>query len=616
MTVSLSVHEVREHIRRASESGVSASIQPSSALLGRIFHEAAADLVSSNPVTNAFSFLEKLDFDREVWRSQLVPHTYDKLVGPRLARDQARLQDSSSGVLHLWEAVQALCEWLGGLAWVARNPEGRKRALSWKHLRVALQAEVPLEAEFLSAGWSEPVRLTGIADSLLRLPRSGKWCVQEYKLGRTSPEADLCQVCLYHLILSQKRPKRKRRSDFSRMIALISFQPEMKERLFSEDEIVSAQEKLLALIGRLAGVAHKVPKPATIPKDRSSQTADAFGRKLTEVFSEYGRPVELEGEPVTGPAFFRFPINPGRGVKLEHIQRLAREIQIRLGLSKPPFIGVDCGRAVVDIERPDRQTIRFIDVEDQLPTGDPLTGCALVPVGIDLNGTLHTANLNDPVNAHLLVAGTTGSGKTEWLRVAIQGLIRSNTPQTLRLVLIDPKRTAFNEFKDSPYLLTPESLIFPDAQPVWDALKELVREMERRYVLFQKAGVDNVNQYAGTTRHVLPRIVCVCDEYYALIAGDSKKRKEIEAQITLLGAKARAAGIHLILATQQPSREVVKGVLDSNIPARVGLMMVKREESKMLLGQAGAENLLGKGDLLFRDVGDPVRLQAPLLSST
>jgi len=615
MTVPLSVHDVREHIRRASETGVPASIQPSSALLGRIFHEAAADLVSSDPVTNAFSFLEKLEFDREIWRSRLAPHTYDRLVGPRLTRDQARLQDSSSGVLHLWAAFQSLCSWLVDLAWVATNPEGRKKALSWNALRQALRPEVPLEAEFSAPGWSEPVRLTGIADSLLRIPRTGNWCVQEYKLGRTSPEADLCQVCLYHLILIQKRPKRKstRRSEFSRMIALISFQPEMKERLFSEDEIVSAQERLLALIGRLAGVAHKVPKSATVLKDRSSQTANTLGRRLTEVFSEYGRPVELEGEPVAGPAFFRFPINPGRGVKLEQIQRLAREIQIRLGLSKPPFIGVDCGRAVVDIARPDRQIIRFIDVKDQLPAGDPLTGSALVPIGIDLNARLRTANLNDPVNAHLLVAGTTGSGKTEWLRVAIQGLIRPNSPQTLRLVLIDPKRTAFNEFKDSPYLLTPESLVFPDAQPVGDVLKEMVGDMERRYVLFQKAGVDNMNQYVSTTRHVLPRIVCVCDEYYALIAGDSKKRREIETQITLLGAKARAAGIHLILATQQPSREVIKGVLDSNIPARVALMMVKKEESRMLLGRDGAQHLLGKGDLLFRDVGDPVRLQAPLL---
>jgi hypothetical protein len=518
----------------------------------------------------------------------------------------------------LWEAFQSLCSWLVDIAWVATNPEGRKKALSWDALRSSLSAEVPLEAEFSTPGWSEPVRLTGIADSLFRLPRSGQWCVHEYKLGRTSPEADLSQVCLYHLILTQKRPRRRstRRGDFSRILALISFQPEMKELLFSEEKIVSAQEKLLALIGSLAGVAPRVPKPATTPKDRSSQTASTLGRRLSEVFSEYGRPVELAGEPVTGPSFFRFPINPGRGIKLEQIQRLSREIQVRLGLSKPPFIGVDHGRAVVDIERPDRQIIRFIDVEDQLPASDPLTGSALIPVGIDLNAKLRTANLNDPLNAHVLVAGTTGSGKTEWLRVAIQGLIHSNTPQTLRLVLIDPKRTAFNVLTDSPYLLTPESLIFPDAQPVGDVLIELVREMERRYVLFQQAGVDNMNQFLGTTRHVLPRIVCVCDEYYALIAGDSKKRKEIELQVSLLGAKARAAGIHLILATQQPSREVVKGVLDSNIPARVGLMMVKKEESKMLLGQTGAENLLGKGDLLFRNVGDPIRLQAPLLSST
>jgi DNA segregation ATPase FtsK/SpoIIIE-like protein len=113
---------------------------------------------------------------------------------------------------------------------------------------------------------------------------------------------------------------------------------------------------------------------------------------------------------------------------------------------------------------------------------------------------------------------------------------------------------------------------------------------------------------------VLPRIVCLCDEYYALISGDRRGRKETEIQISLLGAKARAAGIHLILATQQPSREVIKGALDANMPARIGFLMVKGEESRMLLGQTGAENLAGKGDLLFRDVGDPVRLQAPLVS--
>src|SRR5512137_2368456 len=290
MTVTLSVHDVREHIRRASEPSMTGLIQASSPLLGRIFHEVAADLVSLDPLKNAFSFLETLDFDKELWRSHLAPHTYDILLGPRLTRDNARLQEASSRVLHLWAAVQAFCEWLVGLAWVARNPEGRNRALSWENVRVALQAEVPLEAEFQSPGWSEPVRLTGIADSLLRLPRSGKWCVQEYKLGRTSPEADLSQVCLYHLILTQNRAKRRRtkRGDFSHMLALITFQPEMRELLFSEENILSAQEKLLALIGNLAGVTSKPLKTLKKPKDKAYQTAGTLGRRLTEVFSEYG----------------------------------------------------------------------------------------------------------------------------------------------------------------------------------------------------------------------------------------------------------------------------------------------------------------------------------------
>ncbi|MGE5843222.1 MAG: DNA translocase FtsK, partial [Deltaproteobacteria bacterium] len=375
MTVTLSVHAVREHIRRASETAGDASVPPSSALLGRIFHEVAGELIRPDPLKNAFSFLETLDFDREIWLTHLVPHTYDILLGPRLTRDKARLQEASSGVLDLWDAVRALCKWLVGLAWTATNPEGRKRPLSWEHLRSALHAEVPLEAEFHFTGWSEPVRLTGIADSLLRLPRSGKWCIQEYKLGRTSPEADLAQVCLYHLILTRKKHARSAsRGDFSRALALLAFQPEMKETLFSQDEILSAQDKLLSLIGHIAGVTGKVSKGPPVPENKSSQAVDALGRRLTEVFSEYGRPVELAGDPVTGPAFFRFPINPGRGIKLEQIQRLAREIQIRLGLSKPPLIGLDSGRAVVDVERPDRQIVRFSAVEDQLPPGDPLTG--------------------------------------------------------------------------------------------------------------------------------------------------------------------------------------------------------------------------------------------------
>ncbi|MBN2032073.1 MAG: DNA translocase FtsK [Deltaproteobacteria bacterium] len=615
MTVVLSVHEVREHIRRTARSGDQRRGSSSSALLGRIFHEVAADLVRADPDKNAFSFLENLDFDRQVWCAYLAPHAYDKLVGPRIAKECARLQEQSSSVLHFWEAVQSLCVWLIDLAWAATNPRGRKTRLSWKDLRRTVQAEAPLEAELCLPTWTEPVLLTGIADSVIRLPFSGNWCVQEYKIGRTSPEADLAQICLYHLLLLRNETKKKNaaRSVPSRSLSLVRFEPEVRELFFGEAEIASAQEKLLALIGSLAGVTGGMTSiPRAIKMEDLAGTAE-LGRKLIQVFEEYARPVELTGEPIAGPAFFRFPVNLCPKVKLEQIQRLGREVQVRMGLEKPPFIGVDRGRVVVDLERPDRRVIRFADIAAQFPTSDPKCGSSLILIGVDLDGNLRFADLNDTVDAHILVAGATGSGKTEWLRTAIHGLILLNTPETLRLVLIDPKRIAFNEFRGSPFLLSPESLVFPDEQPILNVLKDLVSEMDRRYLRLHRFVQYGRNGSISSTGQSPARIVCVCDEYFALVVKEPKQRKAVEAQISLLGAKARAAGIHLILATQQPSREVIKGALDSNIPARVGLMMVKKEESRMLLGYPGAENLLGKGDLLFRDVGDPVRLQAPLL---
>jgi DNA segregation ATPase FtsK/SpoIIIE-like protein len=147
-----------------------------------------------------------------------------------------------------------------------------------------------------------------------------------------------------------------------------------------------------------------------------------------------------------------------------------------------------------------------------------------------------------------------------------------------------------------------------------DVLEDLVEEMERRYQRFSAAGTDSIAGYVDHAGRPTPRIVCLCDEYYALIAANRNERRRIEEAVSLLGAKGRAAGIHLILATQQPSRRVIEGPLDANIPCRVGLMTAKALESRMLLGTPGAEQLSGYGDLLCKDLGTPRRLQAPFLS--
>jgi DNA segregation ATPase FtsK/SpoIIIE-like protein len=227
---------------------------------------------------------------------------------------------------------------------------------------------------------------------------------------------------------------------------------------------------------------------------------------------------------------------------------------------------------------------------------------------VDIEGRLHLADFREPENAHLLVAGTTGSGKTEWLRSAVASLLARNTPETLRLVLIDPKRNAFQMLQDSPFLYQP--LVYPEDESVAAVLESLVEEMESRYRNMSESGSDCLIDHVRRRGTQVARIFCVCDEFANLLQGNRESRRVLEEQVHRLGQKARAAGIHLILATQQPSREIIRGPLASNIPARVGLKMTSAIESRMLLGIGGAETLLGRGDLLFKCIGDPIRLQS------
>jgi S-DNA-T family DNA segregation ATPase FtsK/SpoIIIE len=178
-------------------------------------------------------------------------------------------------------------------------------------------------------------------------------------------------------------------------------------------------------------------------------------------------------------------------------------------------------------------------------------------------------------------------------------------------MLIDPKRTAFHAFEDSQSLYVP--VVYPDDADIAPIFTDLIEEMERRYRTISSAGLPDLGAY-NAAHDPLPRIVCFCDEYADLIMADPKQRKEIERLVGRLSAKGRAAGIHLVFATQRPSREVVSGVIDTNLMARVCLRVVKPAESRIVLGgDDGASSLLGRGDLLFKDLGAPIRLQSPFV---
>ncbi|MGQ0633700.1 MAG: FtsK/SpoIIIE domain-containing protein [Planctomycetaceae bacterium] len=636
MPVAITVSQVRQALYQAA--GGSRALgdgAPSTAVLGQWFHDGLAFLVDNESGAGPLARLGEIDAKLDLWKDALVHDVYSQIVGPRLTKGLASLHESAPQVLAYWQAMQQACHWLAELAWGMRPERPSRRSpppVPWLALSDWIATEVPLTCVLREPAWSDSVRLVGVADAIVRMSGTGAWCAIELKLGQTSPEADLGQACLYHLLISAagERPEGAAAdSHDAGTLALVSFRPERHERLFSAAELGTAKKRLINLIGELAGVDRASVAPAgaslapadarlgpvipSAPARVANPPTDAhmqLGRGLVATLAEYGVCVSLDHPAIAGPAFIRFPITLGRGTKVQAVERRAAELQVRLQLAAEPFISRDNGRLMIDVQRPDRITIWFDDIRAELPRAVGGFGGSLVPVGVDLFGHLVCADLARPEHAHLLVAGTTGSGKSEWLRLAVAGLIATNTPDTLCLVVIDPKRNAFHALRDSAFLWQP--LVFPDEQPAADTLARLVAEMDRRYREFE--GVDSFSQRVAKSAGPLPRIVCVCDEYRDLISRDRDERKQIEQHICRLGAKARAAGIHLILATQEPSRDTIKGPLDSNIPTRVGLKMGKSVESRMLLNQAGAEKLLGHGDLLFKSIGDPIRLQAPLLS--
>jgi S-DNA-T family DNA segregation ATPase FtsK/SpoIIIE len=619
MPVLLSVSQVRKEILRlAGYSNSSEDKAPSTRLLGRIFHESFARFLGSDDRLNWESALYEAAPDEKEWRQRLLYYLYERLIGPAIQREQVHLRNTTPSVIAFWKAAQGMCAWVASLLWEARKPGA--------DIDLVFSPEQEVSITYFEPGWIDSVELSGIADLVLKIPESTSpdhlrttqnrphWCVVEFKLGRACPEADLAQVCLYHQMLSAQT------GASTGTMAYIRFSPDKTERIFNSDKILSAQMHLKKLVGRLAGVlpdgsVSGMHQPRSLPVSQTIPSALPQAEKLISIFREYGKEISLDGSPVAGPTFIRFFIRLGKGVKLTTVQGIGKEIQHRMELGAPPYIHISEGRVVVDIQRPDRQVIRFSDIQNQLPKPDASFGSSEIILGVDLSNTLRLADLAEPENAHILIGGTTGSGKSEWMRTAIAGLLLTNTPDTLRLVLIDPKRNAFNDLKDSAFLLNPSALVYPDEQPTELVLGELADEMERRYKKLQEAGADTVDRLGHKARISLPRIVCICDEYFDLINRDKESRKMIEAQIFRLGAKARSAGIHLMIATQHPNRQTIKGTLDVNLPARVGLKVSKSIDATLLLNQKGAENLLGNGDLLFKNIGEPVRLQSPLLET-
>lgn len=609
----LSVSEVRKHLYWAAGGpGGAGEGEPTIGLLGSLFHQLFGQLTGPDPHVNLVAPLQLADATLDSWQEALTTHAYKTFVAATLSAHQANLQARGAEVIAYWTAAAALCEWLGAVLFEQHEYD----SLENNRARIFAGTEHDVSAELSDPSWSDTVIVQGRADSILVQRGTGRQCVVELKLGRTAPEADLLQACLYHLLLATDGQQN------ASHLALMAFEPTRREHLFEAAQLVGAQAKLKALVWRLASGEGQVGGPVKMRAGPRSGTntdsvkqpsvdLEALGKKLESAFAEFGSPIELDGTPTAGPTFIRFLAKPRRGVTVRALTRLGESVWMRLGTSQPPHIALERGRMAIDVEQPERQRVEFASWRQVLPPRDRV-GVSRFAVGVTVDGQLHFADLARPESAHFLVAGTNGSGKSEWLRSTLASLLASNSNGTLKLALIDPKRSAFGSFGNSAYLRQP--VVYSEG--VEELLAGLIEEMERRYGLLDAARVDNLAEYNAKESSPIPRIVCACDEYADLLLADKHRRKVIENQIARLGAKARAAGIHLIFATQRPSRDIVKGVIDANFSGRVALRVVRPIDSRLILDESGAETLLGRGDLLYKDIGDPIRLQGLFVTRT
>lgn len=304
-----------------------------------------------------------------------------------------------------------------------------------------------------------------------------------------------------------------------------------------------------------------------------------------------------------GKTFARIKLRMNGKSSIRNIRRRAEDLKVHLGLDRLPIITAQPGFISIDLELPFRT---FLALSDIPMASEPASSSPIFPAGEDINGNVHFVNLSEPTTCHFLIAGMSGSGKSELLRAIIAWLARCLGPKKLQFILVDPKQVTFNlGGRSSPFLRYPVVHKADEAVPL---IQDCVREMERRFKLFNEQGIGNISEL--NEANALPRIIVAIDEL-ADVMIDRAAKTALEIPLRRLGGMARAAGIHLLLATQRPDSRVVTPQLRANLPGRICLQVASEAESNLIMDFPDAANLLGKGDLLLKVSGKIVRLQSP-----
>lgn len=380
-----------------------------------------------------------------------------------------------------------------------------------------------------------------------------------------------------------------------------------------ETDEADEEEKPALAITRPRRISQRLPSIDLLQTSKTKPTSGDIksnAETIKETFRNFGIEVDM-GEIRVGPTVTQYSLKPSKGVKLTRITTLSNDLALALAAHPIRIEAPIPGKSLVGIEVPN-QRVAMVTLRELLESPEYVNRAhnLEIAIGKDVAGKVWLGDLAKM--PHLLIAGATGSGKTVCINTIILSLLYQNTPETLRLIMVDPKRVELTLYNGIPHLLTP---VITDAAKTVNAMKWTIGEMERRFDALAAAGKRDLDSYNKNrpAEEKMPYIVFVIDELADLMAASAS---EVEAGIIRLAQMARAVGIHLVVATQRPSVEVITGLMKANIPARIAFSVASLIDSRTILDCPGAEKLLGRGDMLFltAELSKPKRLQGAFVS--
>ena len=624
--------------------------------IGSYFHKLAEDfidLAKKEPQFESIFTGENLEVKSVASQMQLL--FYNKVVFPKyLEPIIAKNEPKSILVNRVWQGIiQLIRQWAELLIDNSKYCRDRNKIIT----RTFLAEETKLEYDFTLPNYTKQ-KIRGKFDSLIYNFDRKRFCVVDFKTyDPLDNTPQLAQVALYSYIIKQ-RLKRNVGVD----AAIYCILPEFKEYHYSWEQL---QDTVYQLIPHKLQQMQKWlkwespqldPPPATnnsnlcnicpqqekcqsyflvedsqkldffqksgkgegerekTAKDTSARSVlnsknknkdlEKLGNNLVAILQSYKINVDYL-DAVTAPSFIRVKIKPHPGINVAKIVKLAEDLKVQLNILNAPLISTQPGYVSIDIPRQEREIAEFDRYIQKQK--NPANESVKIAIGVNLEGQLIEAELSDADTCHFLVGGTTGSGKSEFLRSILLSLIYRHSQEHLKIILVDPKRVTFPEFENIPSLLQP---IVKESEAAIELMESLVTEMERRYKLFENAKCSDLKDYNRVNK-IEPNLVCIFDEYADFMV-EKETKKALENNLKQMGAKARASGIHLIIATQRPDATVVTPLIRANLPARVALKTASINNSKIILGgkEIRAANLLGKGDLLYKNGSNLQRLQS------